>query len=67
MTLFEQLKKDRKKPFDLVKLSIYDVNSVKWVEYEVMNIPDELLFKECVKKKGTYIIDLTLIYDEVGL
>ena len=63
MTLFDQLQKDKKKPFDLVKISIYNINSAKWVEYEVMNIPDELLFKECTKQQGKYLIDLTYSYN----
>ena len=63
MTLFEQLKKDKKKPFDIAKISLYNINSAKWVEYEVINIPDDLLFKECTKQNGKYCIDLTYSYN----
>ena len=82
MTLFEQLKKDKKKPFDIIKISIktntgfkwqeYLKISIKtntgfkWQEYFVLNIPDNLLFLECIKIHGKYQVNLEPVYSDIS-
>lgn len=66
MTLFEQLKKDKKKPFDIIKISIKTNTGFKWQEYSVLNIPDNLLFLECIKIYGKYQVNLEPVYYDIS-
>jgi hypothetical protein len=64
MTLFEQILKDKRKPFDIIKISIKNINGFRWEEYQVLDIPDKLLFAECIKLRGKYQVDLSPIYED---
>lgn len=66
MTLFEQLKKDKKKPFDIIKISIKTNTGFKWQKYSVLNIPDNLLFLECIKIHGKYQVNLEPVYSDIS-
>ena len=64
MTLFEHILKDKRKPFDIIKISIANSNGFKWQDYQVLDIPDKLLFANCVKLRGKYQVDLSPIYED---
>lgn len=64
MILFEQILKDKRKPFDTIKISIKNINGFKWEECQVLDIPDKLLFAECIKLRGKYQVDLSPVFED---
>ena len=36
----------------------------KWEEYQVLDIPDKLLFAECIKLRGKYQVDLSPVFED---